>query len=64
MDRAQIGLPQPLHAYKSHHAACDSRYEVTPATNDTLLTSVPVHGRHVAVESGGHHLIVNVDIFF
>lgn len=62
MDGAQIGLPQPLHAYKSHHAACDSRYEVTPATNDILLTSAPVHGMHVAVESGGHPLMGYLDV--
>lgn len=51
--RAKIGLPMPLNACKSHHTACDSSYEVTPATNHILLIWTPVYGRDGALESGG-----------
>lgn len=39
--QTQIGLPEPLQAYKSQHSACGSRYGVNRAVNDTLLTSGP-----------------------
>lgn len=57
-ERAKIGLPMPLHACKSHHAACDSSYEVTPATNHILLTWNPGYGKDGALDSGGLPIMV------